>query len=308
MRLSDILLTLAASASLGACGNDDTTVAPAMPETSVAAASLASNLSRTPVASGGASGSTSSSSSGSATGSSTSSSSGVTAPAADALPPLDLSAMRLWNYNGKWHASEWGNEFGAFGWRYSHVRQRATGDVDLIMNANGAPELQGQTATGYFDRGLWEADVTIPELREGAVVAPLWLYNHRTREEFDFEFAGTRGLDVTIHAYPNGQHRTATVRVMSGEDWSGRRVRFGIKLDVQSGWAEMLIDGEVVHRFARDELGFFATRVFKPVFSIWAVRPGHAGLESWVGRWQGFQQNESMVMTVHGFRYTPLEN
>ena len=214
--------------------------------------------------------------------------------------------MRLWNYDGLWHASQWDNANGAYPWRYDHVTQLDNGDVQLVMDSRGAPELQGQTGTGYFKSGLWEADVTVPELREGVVTAPFWLFNRNTREEFDFEFPGTNGLDVTIHAYPGGQHRTITKRI-SSEDWSGRRVRFGIKLDVDAGWADMLVDGKLVHRFEREELGFFATRVFKPVFSMWAVRPGHSGIESWAGRWGGFGADESMVMTVHGFRYTPLD-
>ena len=223
------------------------------------------------------------------------------------LPPLDLSDMRLWNYGAKWHASQWNNDFGAHPWRFDRVRQRSNGDTDFVLDSIAAPELIGQVANGYYDSGLWEADVTIPELREGMVVAPLWLYNHNTHEEFDFEFAGTRGLDVTIHAYPNGKHKQVTHRISTGEGWSGRRARFGIRVDVPGGWAEMLIDGKVVHRYTREDLGFFATKKFKPVFSVWATRPGHASLESWTGRWQGLAPGEEVTMTVHGYRYTPLE-
>ena len=230
----------------------------------------------------------------------------TTAAARNTLPPLDLSGMRLWNYGAKWHASQWNNDFGAHPWRFDRVRQRSNGDTDFVLDSIAAPELIGQVSNGYYESGLWEADVTIPELREGMVVAPLWLYNHNTKEEFDFEFAGTRGLDVAIHAYPNGQHKQISKRVSTGEGWAGRRARFGIRLDVAGGWAEMLIDGKVVHRFTREEVGFFATKKFKPVFSVWATRPGHAGLESWTGRWKGLAPGEKVTMTVHGYRDTPL--
>ena len=151
----------------------------------------------------------------------------TTAGVKQGLPPLDLSEMRLWNYAAKWHASQWNNDFGAHPWRFDHVRPRKNGNVDFVLDSIAAPELIGQQSNGFYDSGLWEADVTIPELREGMVVAPLWLYNNNTREEFDFEFAGTRGLDVTIHAYPGGQHKTFTKRVSTGEGWAGRRARFG---------------------------------------------------------------------------------
>ena len=230
----------------------------------------------------------------------------TTAGTQQALPPLDLSEMRLWNYSAKWHASQWNNDFGAHPWRYDHVRPRKNGDVDFVLDSVAAPELIGQQSNGYYDSGLWEADVTIPALREGMVVAPFWLYNHNTREEFDFEFAGTRGLDVTIHAYPGGQHKTLTKRISTGEGWAGRRARFGIRVNQKAGWTEMLIDNKVVHRFTREELGYFATDKFKPMFSVWATQPGHSSLEAWTGRWKGLEPGQEVTMTVHGYRYTPL--
>lgn len=313
MRIGKVVVSISIAAALAACGVDDgspVSAPPAVPQVTATGSAGGS----TGGAGTGGSGGSSSTTSGGPTSSGGSSSSGGSAQApgtvsktAEALPAVDLSGMRLWGYDGKWHASQWDNHLGAHPWRYDHVTQNANGDVELLMNRDGAPELQGQTATGYYKSGLWEADVTIPQLREGVVVAPFWLFNNNTREELDFEFPGTNGLDVTIHAYPDGQHRTVTHRI-SSENWSGRRVRFGIRLDVDDGWAEMYINGKMVHRFEEETLGFFATRWFKPVSSVWAVRPGNRAIESWAGRWQGFSMpDDRMVMTVHGFRYTPLD-
>lgn len=236
----------------------------------------------------------------------TPSNSGTAVKQTVALPPLDLSDMRLWHYSGDWHASQWNNSFGAFEWKYDHVVKQVDGSVDFVMDMFGAPELQGQTGQGYYDTGTWEVDVTLPEMRDGVVVAPLWLWNHNTKEEIDIEFVGRNGLDITIHAYPSGKNQKSTQRFFSGEDWSGRRVVFAISIDVAAGWAEIFVDGRMLRRLKRDELGYFVTKKFKPVMSMWAAAPGHAGLASWLGQWQGIAPGDKLVMKVHGYRYTPL--
>lgn len=214
--------------------------------------------------------------------------------------------MKPFNYTGKWHASEWDNPFGALSWKYDHVRPQDDRSVDFVLDMFGAPELQGQTGQGYYTSGTWEVDVTLPQMRDGLVVAPLWLYNHNTKEEFDFEFTGRKGLDLTIHAHPGGVHKKSTKKILSGEDWSGRRARFAIKLSVEQGWAEMYLDGKLVHRFEGDELGYFATKKFKPVISMWAADSNNRDFTNWLGQWRGITPDEKLVMKVHGYRYTPL--
>lgn len=214
--------------------------------------------------------------------------------------------MRLWNYAGLWHASNWDNPFGALVYKYNHISEQSDGTVNFKLDMFGAPELQGQDGQGYHSSGLWEADVTLPEMRDGLVVAPLWLYNNKTKDEFDFEFIGRRGMEVTIHTYPNGVYRKKSKLLFSDQDWSGRRVRFAIKLSVDNGYAEMFVDGKMVHRFEKQEMGFFTASNMKPIISMWAADPNNSNFTQWLGRWAGIAPGEELVMKVHGYRYTPL--
>jgi hypothetical protein len=223
--------------------------------------------------------------------------------AATELPPLDLSDMRLWNWDGKWHASEWVNDMSPIPWKYAHVQQRPDKSVDLILDAGGAPQLQAMKGTDAHASGLWQTEVTLPQLRDGVVVAPLWLYNSGNRDEIDFEFAGRKGLDVTMHAYPGGKHRKQTVRLFEGQDFSSRTVRFGISVNMQAGEAEMIVDDLVVHVFRKADMGWFVTSPLKPWMEMWPANPGNTGFVDWVGRWQGMSGSDEMRMRIHGYAY-----
>jgi hypothetical protein len=226
------------------------------------------------------------------------------APAASALPPLDLSDMRLWNWNGKWHASEWANANSPLPWRYSRVSQPAKADTVFSLDAGGAPQLQAQGGIAAAASGLWESEVTVPRLRDGLIVAPLWLYDPGSRDEIDFEFAGRKGLDVSIHAWPGGVHKTQTVRLFAGQDLSGKRLRFGIRVNQNAGTAEMLVNGALVQRWERARLGYFPSKPLKPWIEMWAANPSNSGFVQWAGRWTGLASGEKIQMTVHGYRYT----
>jgi hypothetical protein len=220
------------------------------------------------------------------------------------LPPLDLSDMRLFNYNAPWTASEWANSGSKIPWHFDHVRQE--GDtVTLRLDARGAPQLQAVQGTKAALDGLWETDVTMPELREGVVVAPLWIYDQSTKDEVDFEFVGRRGLDVSMHAWPDGNHLTKTVRLFAGTDFSGRRICLGIKSEATTGKVEMLLDGKVVYTWKKSDLGFFVTHPMRPFIEMWAADPSNSGLVGWTGEFTGFKPDQSMLMTVHGYRYSP---
>lgn len=221
------------------------------------------------------------------------------------LPPLDLSGMWLWNWNGKWMASEWGNGNSQIPWRYNHVVRQSSGDVKFRLDSAGAPQLQALNGTPAYSRGLWEAEATLPQLREGMVVAPLWLYDPASKDEIDFEFVGRRGLDVTIHAYPGGVHKQNTVRLFAGIDMSGKRLRFGIRLDEAAGTSAMLIDGKVVHSWSKAQLGFFVTKPVKPLIEVWAADPTLAWLTAWTGTWAPLATGDSRTMTVHGYGFSP---
>lgn len=236
----------------------------------------------------------------------TSISTATTTPVLAKLPPLDLSDMRLWNWNGKWHASEWDHAFSTIPWRYNRVTRQSTGDVKFRLDSTGAPQLQALNGTPSSSRGLWEVEATLPTLREGMVVAPLWLYDPASKDEIDFEFVGRRGLDVTIHAYPSGVHNKHTVRLLAGTDMSGKRMRFGIRLDQTAGTATMLIDGKVAHTFDKAKLGWFVTKPVKPFIELWAANPQLTWLTQWTGVWTPLPTGDHRTMTVHGYGYTPI--
>lgn len=218
------------------------------------------------------------------------------------LPKIDLSDMRLWNWDGKWHASEWNNGMGPIPWRFNRVSLSANGDAVLRMDAEGAPQLQAMNGTPTAASGFWEADVTLPRLKEGVVVAPLWLYDQATGDEIDFEYAGRNGLDLTMHTRAaNGQMEHHSVRVFAGRDMSGERHRFGIRVHQGTGVAEMYLDGRLIHRWRRANMSSFVSRPLKPWIEMWAADPNNGGFVGWVGRWAGFAPSESMTMTVHGY-------
>lgn len=222
------------------------------------------------------------------------------APSTSELLPLDLSDMRLWNWQGKWHASEWDHAFSDVPWRYSRITQNAAGDTFFKLDSAGAPELQAINQTAQ-KRGLWETDVSLPNEASGLAIAPLWLYNKDTKDEIDFEFVGTKGLQVNIHSYRSGKHVQAPVLLPSTQGWSGRRVRFGIRTDLDAGKIEMLIDGRVVHTYTRAaHPAAFPSTALKPFISMWPAKSGLGWAETWLGKWAG----EPATMVVHGFGYT----
>lgn len=226
-------------------------------------------------------------------------------PIAQPLLPLDLADMSLWNWGGKWHASEWSNWMSAIPWKYANVTQPAGRDTYFRLDASGAPQLQAMNGTLATANGSWEADVTLPELHDGLIVAPLWLWDAGSRDEIDFEIAGRDGLDVTLHANLNGTMQRSSVRLLKGQNLSQQRHRFGIKIDQAAGFVDMYLDGVRVHRWNRAAMGFFVSQPLKPMIEMWAADPNNSGFVSWAGKWAGLAPGQSVNMTVHGFGYTP---
>ena len=221
------------------------------------------------------------------------------------LKPLDLSDMKLWNWNGKWVASEWANASGPIAWKYDHITQRNRGDTTFRLDRAGAPQLQALNGTAANASGLWETDVTLPKLKDGLIVAPLWLYDPASADEIDFEFAGRYGLDVTLHSKLNGVMRKDSVRLFAGVDMSNQRKRFGIKVDQKAGVIEMYVDSRMVHRWNRSTMAFFVTKPLRPWIEMWPASPTNSGFVQWAGKWTGLSSGETLSMTVHGYGYTP---
>ncbi len=222
------------------------------------------------------------------------------------LKPLDLSDMKLWNWNGKWMASEWANASGPIPWKYNHITQVNRADTIFRLDAAGAPQLQALNGTAANASGLWEVDVTLPKLKDGLIVAPLWLYDATSADEIDFEFAGRYGLDVSLHSKLNGVMCKDTVRLFAGIDMSNQRRRFGINVDQKAGAITMYVDGRQVHRWNRRVLAFFVSKPLRPFIEMWPASPTNSGFVQWAGKWPGLATGETLSMTVHGYGYTPL--
>lgn len=224
------------------------------------------------------------------------------------LAPLNLSDMWLWNWNGIWIGSEWSNVDSPIGWKHDHITQVENGNTRFKLDAAGAPEIQGGNGTAAYGRGLWETDVTLPTMKDGLVVAPLWLYDPSSKDEVDFEYAGRKGLDVTLHGKtPSGQITSQTVRLFAGRDMSGERHRFGIKVDETFGYVEMYFDGDLVQRWDKKTSSFFISHPLKPWIQMWATNPTNAGLVYWTGKWAGLAPKETLTMIVHGYGYSSIQ-
>ena len=221
------------------------------------------------------------------------------------LPPLDVSDMRLWNFDAAWHASQWQNNFSFTPWRSDHVTVEPNGDVALRLDRSGAPQLKSGNRIPMADKGTWEVEVTLPAMREGMVVAPLWLYNEERQEEIDFEFAGTKSLDLSLHGYPDGEHRQTAVSVFEGMDLSNCTAHFKIVADASAGWAALYVEDHLVHRFTEEEAGYFVTGKLRPIIEMWAARDDHRGFVQWLGQWQPLPNGEVLTMVVHGYRFSP---
>lgn len=217
----------------------------------------------------------------------------------DLLLPLDLSDMALWNWSGQWHASHWDHAFSDIPWRYDHVAQ-TDGDTLFRLDADGAPELKAE-APAAVRSGLWEVDVTLPQMQRGLVAAPIWLYNQGNGDEIDIEMAGEHGMQVTLHSYRTGSHQKASATIPDSRRLYGTRVRLGIDVDLDAGYAEFIVDGVTVHTFYRSQHeAAFPTTALKPIISMWTAKRGLGWAEGWLGSWDG----TPATMTVHGYRYT----
>lgn len=226
----------------------------------------------------------------------------ATYPAAGPLAAIDLSAESLWNYTS-WMASEWAS-MGPIPFQYDHVRSNGA-DTVFFLDSTGEPELKMYDGGpgAHTRKGFYEADVTLPPMRDGLIVAPIWLYNGNTGDEIDFEFAGRRGLQISLHA---GGGTVDSVLVGAGHDYSGERHVFGIKQDLDGGGIDMLVDGTVVKHFDKTKVSAWPSSTMAPILEMWAADPTNGGFVNWAGKWAGVATDETLVMTVHGYRYTPL--
>ncbi|XUU60688.1 hypothetical protein ACRAQ6_00010 [Erythrobacter sp. HA6-11] len=219
------------------------------------------------------------------------------------LPRIYLSDMQPWNWNGMWHASEWANGDSTIPWKYGRVRQAFGGDTHFVLNASGAPELKAQKGHPEWTQGMYQVEVTVPDMRPGLIATPIMLYNDRTEESIAIQIIGKRHLQITIQGAPEGLRKAEEFRLPG--DYSGRRMRIALRRHAELGLIDVFIDGEKVHGF-NEESPAFPRSAMRPIISMHAADK-HGWAKQWAGSWQPLSSGERVRMTVHGYRATPFE-
>ncbi|TIW20448.1 MAG: glycosyl hydrolase family protein, partial [Mesorhizobium sp.] len=123
------------------------------------------------------------------------------------LPDWSKVKLQLWKYNNPFVPSQWSEpKLGGYGWKGSNVKI-----VDGALQLTVSEKASAQVIAGAkSDSGSarWEVDVTLPTMKPGLIAAPLWTFNDKAHEEIDFEIVGTKGLQLTVWANVDNQHKS----------------------------------------------------------------------------------------------------
>ncbi len=226
-------------------------------------------------------------------------------PALDPLPDWSKVKLQLWKYNNPFFPSQWSEpKLGGYDWKAANVKI-VDGALQLTVSEKASAEvIAGGKSESSSAR--WEVDVTLPTMRPGLIAAPLWTFNDKAHEEIDFEIVGTKGLQLTVWASVNNQHKSVWVKWIRLGDLSGKRYRLGIEYEAGKRVA-FLIDGEeaAVVTPADTDAGAFPDNPMKPYFDLW-VAAGSVMDPRWAGQWEPMAPTEKLVMTVHGYKRTDL--
>jgi hypothetical protein len=226
-------------------------------------------------------------------------------PAVDKLPDWSAVKLQLWKYGNPFVPSQWSEpKLGGYDWKAANARI-----VDGALELTVSEKASGQVIAGGksdSSSARWEVDVTLPTMKPGLVAAPLWTFNDKAHEEIDFEFVGTKGLQLNVFANVNNQHKSVWLKWILLGDLSGKRYRLGIEYEAGKRIA-FLIDGEeaAVVTPADTAGGAFPNKPMKPFFDLWAAA-GAAMDPSWAGRWEPMAASDKLVMTIHGYRRTDV--
>lgn len=230
---------------------------------------------------------------------------GVTAQAPAPPPPLpDFSeiVLRPWDWGAPMAPSQWSEpKLGGYDWRTDHAVIRH-GELVLSVSERASGQVQTSAASASTE-ALWEVDVTLPQMRDGLIAAPLWTFNAMTFDEIDFEIVGRNGLQLTLWSAVDGQHKAVWSDTVLRGDLSGRRLRLAIAYEAGRR-VRFFVDGALVADVTPQDapLGFPST-VQKPYFDLWVAN----GLDpGWAGRWRPLARGETLRMRLHGYRAGPI--
>lgn len=226
-------------------------------------------------------------------------------PALQPLPDWSKVKLQLWQYNNPFVPSQWNEpKLGSYGWKGENVKI-VNGELQLTVSEKASAQV---IAGGKSDSASarWEVDVTLPKMRPGLIAAPLWTFNDKAHEEIDFEIVGTRGLQLTVWASVNNQHKAVWVKWIKLGDLSGQRYRLGIEYEAGKR-VGFFIDGEEAAAVtpAETEGGAFPSNPIKPYFDLW-VGAGGVMDPRWAGKWEPMAPTDKLVMTIHGYKRTDV--
>ncbi|PAP96609.1 family 16 glycosylhydrolase [Mesorhizobium wenxiniae] len=226
--------------------------------------------------------------------------------AVDKLPDWSAVKLQLWKYNNPFVPSQWGEpKLGGYDWKAANAKI-----VDGALQLTVSEKASAQVVAGGksdFSSARWEVDVTLPTMKPGLVAAPLWTFNDKAHEEIDFEFVGTKGLQLNVWANVDNQHKSIWLKWIQLGDLSGKRYRLGIEYEAGKRVA-FLIDGkEAAVVTPADTLGgAFPNKPMKAYFDLW-VAAGAVMDAGWAGKWEPMPASDKLVMTIHGYRRTDVD-
>lgn len=204
-----------------------------------------------------------------------------------ALPPI-AGPLQLNNWGNPWAPSNW-DEPKLIGYSWSGSNAFLDGsDLKIRVTERNSGQIQQRDAA-RSSKARWEADVTLADQVPGLIQAPLWTYNKDTRDELDFEWVGSKGLQLNVYA----KGVSVWSKLIPG-DYS----RHHIAIEYEAGKSVIFImDGVELDRVtpAQTKGGAFPASPMKAYIEAWP-----SGAEGWAGKWQG--AGSGLTMTVHGFR------
>ncbi|QKD00260.1 glycosyl hydrolase family protein [Mesorhizobium loti R88b] len=223
----------------------------------------------------------------------------------DKLPDWSAVKLQVWKYNNPFVPSQWSEaKLGGYDWKADNIKI-VDGALQLTVSEKASAELMsGSNSTSASAK--WEVDVTLPTMKPGLIAAPLWIFNKKANEEVDFEIVGTRGLQLTVWADVDNQHKAVWVKWILLGDLSGKQYRLGLQYEGGKR-VTFFIDGiEVAVVTPADTAGgAFPNKPMQPYFDLW-VAAGAIMDPRWAGKWEPMAASDKLVMTLHGYRRTDI--
>lgn len=219
------------------------------------------------------------------------------------LPDWTGVQLKLWNYSAPFFPSEWSEtKLGGYNWKGANA-EILNGSLNLSVTEKASGEVQ---ASAYASKGLWEVEVTLPQMAPGLVAAPLWLMSKDTNaDEIDFEFVGTKGLTITAWSKVNGAKKAIYSKGPSSPlipgNLSGKSFKLGIAYDPGKSIA-WFVNGERATQITpADTGGNFPSLPMKPFFDLWVANGTDP---SWAGQWTPMAPGSKLTMKVTGYKFT----